>query len=303
MAGKTLASKTGQVRYNVPGPIGPLVYPAGEYDAATKYIRTALSAPMVLDDGQYYVLNKEGAFTGIRPKYDYATNGSNATWVLMEYVKYAFVEVLMANFAKLASAVFYGDYMFSMYGTDANDNQLNDESSYRNFNPDDPMSRDNAFKPNLLFDMRMGKVYTRMGEFSGLVCKHKCIINSGNYTNYLKQRSGSSKYTINLDLTGTYIYLSPGTPALHIDLPTAVSTGNEADKEDARKLVGTKLLVYNDSGNTFSFSGSVDDNGRIGTASLYSGRYVCFSCESGGDDAIDSNQQESIVWYRKIGII
>ncbi|MDM8337214.1 hypothetical protein [Mediterranea massiliensis] len=160
MAGKTIASKTGQVRYNVPGatgPIGPLVYPAGEYDAATKYIRTALSAPMVLDDGQYYVLNKEGAFTGIRPKDDYAQNGSNATWVLMEYVKYAFVEVLMANFAKLASAVFYGDVMMSQHGVD---HRGAASSNYQNYNrpvydPDTGQSLP-GFTPNLLFNFLTG---------------------------------------------------------------------------------------------------------------------------------------------------
>ena len=160
MAGKTIASKTGQVRYNVPGatgPIGPLVYPAGEYDAATKYIRTALSAPMVLDDGQYYVLNKEGAFTGIRPKDDYAQNGSNATWVLMEYVKYAFVEVLMANFAKLGSAVFYGDVMMSQHGVD---HRGSASSNYQNYNkpvydPDTGQSLP-GFTPNLLFNFLTG---------------------------------------------------------------------------------------------------------------------------------------------------
>ena len=160
MAGKTIASKTGQVRYNVPGatgPIGPLVYPAGEYDAATKYIRTALSAPMVLDDGQYYVLNKEGAFTGIRPKDDYAQNGSNATWVLMEYVKYAFVEVLMANFAKLGSAVFYGDVMMSQQGVD---HRGASSSNYQNYNrpvydPDTGQSLP-GFTPNLLFNFLTG---------------------------------------------------------------------------------------------------------------------------------------------------
>lgn len=160
MTGKTLASKTGQVRYNVPGetgPIGPLVYPAGEYDAATKYIRTSLSAPMVLDDGQYYVLNKEGTFTGIRPKDDYAANGSKATWVLMEYVKYAFVEVLMANFAKLGSAVFYGDVMMSQQGVD---HRGASSSNYQNYNrpvydPDTGQSLP-GFTPNLLFNFLTG---------------------------------------------------------------------------------------------------------------------------------------------------
>ncbi len=163
MAGKTLASKTGQVRFSVPGaagPIGPLIYPAGEYSATTQYIRTTLSAPMVLDDGQYYVLNKEGAFTGIRPKTDYATNGSNATWVLMEYVKYAFMEILMANFAKLASAVFYEQYMFSQQGVDADGNPTSD---YQNFTGEDGKT----FQPNILLNFLTGKAYLSEAEIRG----------------------------------------------------------------------------------------------------------------------------------------
>lgn len=160
MVGKALASKTGQVHYNVPGatgPIGPLVYPAGEYNNATEYTRTVLSTPMVLDDGQYYVLNKEGTFTGIRPKDDYAANGSKATWVLMEYVKYAFVEVLMANFAKLGSAVFYGDVMMSQHGVD---HRGAASSNYQNYNrpvydPDTGQSLP-GFTPNLLFNFLTG---------------------------------------------------------------------------------------------------------------------------------------------------
>lgn len=160
MAGKALASKTGQVHYNVPGatgPIGPLVYPAGEYNAATKYIRTALSAPMVLDDGQYYVLNKEGAFIGIRPKDDYAANGSKATWVLMEYVKYAFVEVLMANFAKLGSAVFYGDVMMSQQGVDADGKESSNYQGYNTFRLDPNTGESKRlFTPNLLLNFLTG---------------------------------------------------------------------------------------------------------------------------------------------------
>lgn len=170
MAGKTIASKTGQVRYSVPGPIGPLVYPAGEYDAATRYIRTALSAPMVLDDGQYYVLNKEGAFTGIRPKDDYAANGSKATWVLMEYVKYAFVEVLMANFAKLASAVFYENVMMSQQGVDENGQASSDYQKYNQFkvNPSGGEAI-RAFTPNMLLDFLTGTLKAKKAEIEGSI--------------------------------------------------------------------------------------------------------------------------------------
>lgn len=157
-----LASKTGQVRYlkaGDAGPAGPIPYPAGEYNANTKYTRTELSVPIVLDDGEYYLLNKTGTFKGIRPKDDYAANGSNATWIRMDNIKYAFIEILMANFAKLASAVFYGDYMFSQYGVDGEGNSTN---AYQNFNS-------GTFTPNLLLDFLTGKFKSKDAEVEGKI--------------------------------------------------------------------------------------------------------------------------------------
>lgn len=157
-----LASKTGQVRYlkaGDAGPTGPIAYMAGEYSSTTQYTRTVLSVPIVLDDGGYYLLNKIGAFKGIRPKDDYAANGSNATWIRMDNIKYAFIEILMANFAKLASAVFYGDYMFSQYGVDANGNSTN---AYQNFNS-------GTFTPNLLLDFLNGTLKAKKAEIEGSI--------------------------------------------------------------------------------------------------------------------------------------
>ena len=159
-----LASKTGQVNYRQkgePGDTGPMVYPAGEYSATVSYTRTVLSTPMVLDDGQYYVLAKTGTFTGIRPKTDYAQNGSSATWLLVEKLQYVFAEALMANFARLASAVFYGQYMFSQYGTNASGKPVETQDGYKDFNPANPMAASNAFRPNLLLDFLAGDIRTR----------------------------------------------------------------------------------------------------------------------------------------------
>lgn len=147
----SLASKREEVKFlqkGDPGKPGPLVYPAGEYAASTSYTRATLSAPMVLCEGQYYVLNKEGTFKGINPKTDYAANGSKATWILMDKFKYAFIEVLMANFAKLASAVFYGDYMFSQQGVNASGVATSDYSKFGT----------NAFTPNLKIDFLKGRI-------------------------------------------------------------------------------------------------------------------------------------------------
>lgn len=165
MATKALASKVGQVKFlqkGEPGAIGPMAYPAGEYAADTSYTRTALSAPMVLCEGDYYVLAKEGTFKGINPKTDYAANGSKATWLLMDKMRYAFIEVLMANFAKLASAVFHGQYMFSQYGVDASGNPTDD---YRNFGTAD-------FTPNLLLDFLTGSFKGRNVEVDGGVFRN-----------------------------------------------------------------------------------------------------------------------------------
>lgn len=160
----SLASKTGQVFYNQPGSMGPLVYPAGEYSAAETYTRTELSAPVVLCEGEYYVLNKDGEITGINPKDDYTENGTDAHWIRMQKFKYAFVEVLMANFAKLASAVFSGDFMFSQYGKDA---QGNSSSDYQNFDPDNYGNGMSPFTPNMLIDWLTGKLFGLKVDIKG----------------------------------------------------------------------------------------------------------------------------------------
>lgn len=145
----------------LPGPAGPLIYPAGKYDDSIPYTRTPLSAPMVLCEKLYYMLNKEGTFTGINPKEDYAANGKKATWVYMEKVEYAFYEILMANNATLASAVFYGDYMFSQHGKDASGNPTAD---YGLFDPAKIEQSDCPFTPNLMMDLLFGKLFLSGGK-------------------------------------------------------------------------------------------------------------------------------------------
>lgn len=158
-----MASKTGEVKFlqkGEQGDIGPLVYPAGEYASGVSYTRTSLSAPMVLCEGQYYVLSKAGSFKGINPKTDYAANGSKATWALMDKLQYAFFEVVMANFAKFASAVFYQQYMFSQQGVDASGKAT---SNYKGF-------ASNAFTPNIQLDFLTGAVHFAQKNF---VCDEK----------------------------------------------------------------------------------------------------------------------------------
>ena len=205
---KSLASKTGEVTYlkkgdkGDKGDIGALIYPAGEYLSTISYSRTTLSAPMVLHEEKYYVLNKEGTFIGINPKTDYAANGNKATWVLMDKVKYAFIEMLMANFAKLASAVFYGQYMFSQQGTNADGAATSD---YCKFGTD-------AFTPNLMLDFLTGTFKGKKVEVDGGVFKN---IRSPNDSFRIKE-SGEIEIVgkISTSLNGTRIELDPSTNSI-----------------------------------------------------------------------------------------
>ncbi|WP_217929543.1 hypothetical protein [Bacteroides caecimuris] len=171
------ASKTGQVFFNRKGDqgkTGPLVYPAGEYSPGETYTRTELSAPVVLCDGEYYVLSKDGSVTGVNPKNDYAANGANASWIRMQKFQYAFVEVLMANFAKLASAVFSGDFMFSQYGKDAQGKETNE---YQRFDPDNYGNSGSPFTPNMLVDWMSGTLRTLKLVANGAKIKDSVLDN------------------------------------------------------------------------------------------------------------------------------
>ena len=57
-------------------------------------------------------MNKVATVKGLNPADDYAKNGNNATWIPFENYKAVFTEILMAEFAKLASAVFWGIICF-----------------------------------------------------------------------------------------------------------------------------------------------------------------------------------------------
>ena len=157
----------------VKGSRGQLPYPAGEYDLHTSYICTDMVAPYVLYNGIYYVMNQITTWVGQgvpsninNPQKDYAINGKKATWIPFENYKAIYVEILMANFAKLASAVFSGDYMFSQQGVDAEGNST---SSYEKFGTAN-------FIPNLLFDFQTGSFKGRNVEVEGTIIANASFV-------------------------------------------------------------------------------------------------------------------------------
>ena len=143
----------------LPGPAGErgrMPFPSGAFDLSVTYTATDSITPIVYYESgkMYYVMNKSGSVTGLNPAEDYAQNGSNATWIPFESYKAIFTEILMANWAKLASAVFFGDYMFSQHGKDASGN---DTADYKKFDPTKIGQSDCPFTPNLMLDLLRGK--------------------------------------------------------------------------------------------------------------------------------------------------
>lgn len=164
-----IASVTRTVKFapkSEPGKRGQLPFPAGEYSMTMTYLCTDLIAPYVLYNGMYYVMNQVTSWVGQgmpsnlnTPQKDYAVNGTKATWIPFENFKAIYIEILMAQFAKLASAVFYEEFMFSQQGKDTNGNET---SNYEGF------SR-NEFAPNLLLDFLRGKIKCNSVDVNGSI--------------------------------------------------------------------------------------------------------------------------------------
>lgn len=163
----TLASKTTEVKYE--RKIRFIAYPAGRYDSNTSYVCTEAAGPFVEQEGQYYAMYKQGTWLGSSigrtPKEDYAQYGSDATWRLMDKYKALIVEMFFADYAKLGSAIFLGDYMFSQYGV-KNGVQSNE---YQNFNPDNI----DLFRPNVFIDWLNGYIEAANCKINGEINSRK----------------------------------------------------------------------------------------------------------------------------------
>lgn len=108
---------------------GLMVYPAGYYDENTTYTADNETAPVVMYAENYYVLRRGSTYKGASqaenrntPAKEVANapvqNGeSTSRWQLFDKFNAIFADIIMAEFAKLASAVFYGDWMISQQGT------------------------------------------------------------------------------------------------------------------------------------------------------------------------------------------
>ncbi|WP_321520024.1 hypothetical protein [uncultured Bacteroides sp.] len=164
------------------GKRGQKVYPAGKFDLGIEYTCTEYVAPYVLDGSMYFAMNKVGISKGIDPSDDYATNGDNATWIPFDMFKYILTEVLFADFGKLASAVFSGDYMLSQYGKTGAGVAKESEGDYKSFDPNNVGTSSN-FIPNIFINFLTGLIN----------CANLHATGNSSFEGILKAVSGSFK--------------------------------------------------------------------------------------------------------------
>ena len=141
-----------------------MLYPHGTWDSSITYtvtkdsngVKTAVPFVYLETDNTYYVLNSETSTKGKEPNAE-----GNTEWEKFENMKYIFTEALMAKWAQLAKAVFYGDYMFSVDGI-ASDGLESDYTQHQKsgatrglmFSADEKLTGN--FIPNLFLDFVSG---------------------------------------------------------------------------------------------------------------------------------------------------
>ena len=155
------------------GSKGASLFPQGNWNSGISYeyaYATDLQGNFILDEkgerivsgkpyvfyqkegeanGYYYVLNTPKSTIGLNPSDAY--NSNNKEWDWVENLKNVFAEILMAQWANLAKAVFEGDYMFSTKG-------VRKDGTFRDYTKDMfTNGRLNGnFVPNLFLDLNNG---------------------------------------------------------------------------------------------------------------------------------------------------
>lgn len=136
------------------GDIGPIGYPAGEWSSSKTYTLTATACPVVEHNGSYWRL-VASSNKGTEP-----TASNSTVWQIVTQWEAIFVKILFTAFAKLGSAVFSGDYMFSQRGL------LNgvESTAYQNFNP---ASASNPFIPYWYVNLFTGEAWMQNCHVKG----------------------------------------------------------------------------------------------------------------------------------------
>jgi len=173
------------------GRIGPIGYPAGIWDSATTYKSSDDATPIVYHKNSYWYKVSTTDSTNEEPSAD------SKAWKLAPNFSVMMVEILMASFGKIASAVFSGDFMMSQYGLN-NKNELTND--YKGFDGDPTPYIGNGFAPNICFDMLNGEAWLNKAHIRGEVDAGSINVEYKDLTDSDATVVSEKEYTLNNDL-------------------------------------------------------------------------------------------------------
>lgn len=245
------------------GTDGIMVYPAGVYSADITYTADNETSPVVAYDGNYYMLIRGKSYNGAtmpegrrNPAEDVANGGSDVRWRLFEKFNAVFADVIMANFAKLGGAVFYGDYMFSqsgtINGTEVSGVDAEGKAYYRRFTDGVTYG---TFLPYLMINFFTGEINAEKGKFRGTIEALKGSIGGFEIAEgRIGVSSESSDYTSGDDGMGLYAssiifrdsFWETFTAVGSNVLPDATGTSANARFEKKKNTYGTNVGVLID---------------------------------------------------------
>ena len=265
-------------------------YFAGKFDDETEYTSTAHEAPYVsytyeesvtiggvattIEKTQYYMLVAEtnrltsGSSSILVAPQDQEADG---IWELMTSdFKYIIAQAFFADFAKLGSAIFCGDWMISQWGRYASDGELSED--YRKFDPSNPLG--GAWIPNVFIDFSKGEVYALGGKIritqsaayfdnvvvSGLMKRKKTLITKNNWQKYIMRRgtvaiqTEDGHFIYDIDKIGSWVEIDSSMkdvgdanfPVLVLPSFDAVGYNNGClgmTKDDVRAFIGAEIMI------------------------------------------------------------
>lgn len=230
------------------GATGPIAYPSGIFDPTETYNGTAGSVPIVEYDGQYYVLRGGKTYnatdgTAADTRYPtpaenvahYSTGNPNRKWDLLDKFKAVYADIIMADFAKLSSAVFYGDYMFSQKGRDADGNIT---ERYQDFALDETGNPTGAFTPEWWVNLRTGQSYMRsLDASSGRIGRLSVDMNGGMHNSTTDTTQDAEWDDMDLTVTGldfTHVVRDPASTALTYSIHYGQTASASVDGNSAQ---------------------------------------------------------------------
>ena len=284
--GQTYNSELAYNLFNANSPMGNDIskYNNTETSTLSSSATSLNKATVYLEAGRVYKLTCVG----------YSSNASNPCYVRLVKTDDSSVMVTPVNLNSASSVTRYGmahitqsgNYYIQLYHTSTGATGTVTSCELV----------EKCFAPTYALNLMSGKTYQRDGVFTGFIRKGKTKITTSNINNY-KRSDIATATVLDFDKCGSFIELSTGT-ASYFSLPLLSSAianrYTTAQKDDIRSFIGTKLLVYNNSGSNLSITYKWTTSGGTYGYTLYNGNCVELECKMDKDDG--DNGTEVIYW-------